>query len=739
MDYRILLQEENDAVRERYELSMERIRSMDTEEMQLPYGCYFKKVSAFIGQIEGLVERVEGTGFSREGGMNEAVPALESLQKENHALYRDILPENYGESFANPDHAVEVLGDGYGQLLSFLYTEIRADIVYAFEMRLMNITILNELFLEVYNLFAQAWEEGRKEPQEQLIKDSLYWFVSDYAEVTVDWRIREGLDPALSFGTDIVMKQDLTDLRYLYAYGEYVSETEIKLASFMNRLPQETIDRMASTYTEGFRKGFQVMGRDLKKKRTVVVEFQLGFERMIRRAMEYFREMGLEPICYRAAVESVNRRANGRRGYYGTSPNKQYDYDHRYDSALYMGNAFKERKLAVLRSAYEAYRKEADWCAGPALVETFGEEGFTPVNKKTALALNAHQEALTVAYANESRQIVNQYMPGDETSFTIIAFPKPEIGPDFEAVFRETIRINTLDYEKYQKIQQCIILALDEADHVLITGRDGNETSMKVALHPLKDRTKETNFENCVSDVNIPLGEVFTSPVLAGTEGLLHVKNVYVEDYQFRNLRVVFKAGRVTEYSCGNFEAGGDAGTARDDGEAGGAGNGGMAGDALIQGRALVKQVIMRNHDWLPLGEFAIGTNTTAYAMARRFSIGDKLPILIAEKMGPHFAVGDTCYSFAEDSPMYNPDGREVIARDNEISLLRRTDMSRAYFSCHTDITIPYSELGDIKAVRADGSRIDIICQGRFVLEGTEELNEALDEADSRPDGIGCR
>ena len=32
MDYRILLQEENDAVRERYQLSMERIRSMETEE-----------------------------------------------------------------------------------------------------------------------------------------------------------------------------------------------------------------------------------------------------------------------------------------------------------------------------------------------------------------------------------------------------------------------------------------------------------------------------------------------------------------------------------------------------------------------------------------------------------------------------------------------------------------------------------------------------------------------------------
>ena len=61
MDYRILLQEENDAVRERYQLSMERIRSMETEEMRLPYGSYFKKTAAFIDQIGKLVEgRMQG-------------------------------------------------------------------------------------------------------------------------------------------------------------------------------------------------------------------------------------------------------------------------------------------------------------------------------------------------------------------------------------------------------------------------------------------------------------------------------------------------------------------------------------------------------------------------------------------------------------------------------------------------------------------------------------------------------
>lgn len=61
---------------------------------------------------------------------------------------------------------------------------------------------------------------------------------------------------------------------------------------------------------------------------------------------------------------------------------------------------------------------------------------------------------------------------------------------DFEDIFRETIAINTLDYEKYQKIQQKLIDALDKADYVEITGRDGNETSMKVQLHTLTDPEK---------------------------------------------------------------------------------------------------------------------------------------------------------------------------------------------------------------------------------------------------------
>ena len=114
--------------------------------------------------------------------------------------------------------------------------------------------------------------------------------------------------------------------------------------------------------------------------------------------------------------------------------------------------------------------------------------------------------------------------------------------------------------------------------------------------------------------------------------------------------------------------------------------------------------------------------------MAQRYQIADRLPILIAEKMGPHFAVGDTCYSHCEDLKVFNPDGKEIIARDNEHTILRKEDESKAYYQCHTDITIPYDELGELTAVRADGTRIPMIVEGRFVLPGCEKLNEAFED-----------
>ena len=139
----------------------------------------------------------------------------------------------------------------------------------------------------------------------------------------------------------------------------------------------------------------------------------------------------------------------------------------------------------------------------------------------------------------------------------------------------------------------------------------------------------------------------------------------------------------------------------------------------------------MHNHESLPLGEFAIGTNTTAYVAAQKYDIADKLPILIAEKMGPHFAVGDTCYSWAEDNTVYNPNGKEIVAKENSACACRKENPEKAYFQCHTDITIPYDELGKISVFTEKGEEIILIEDGRFVLPGTEILNEPFLGVDS--------
>lgn len=665
---------------ERYSLAKGRIAEICEEETgREPFSDFFRKTARFLKKTGEILERQE---------MNLS---LSELETENRELYEELFPENYGSSYGNPAYAEKILGD-YGRAFTFLFAELRGSVAYAYEKKWWDYIVGAELFLEIHGAFA-----GEEIPSVKNVLDILRSYVNDYCQDMMEQRIAEGVDPGLDFAVRILMDSDLTDFRFLYRYGEYVSENEKGVAEFLNTLSQEEIDNMARTYTEGYRMGFINGRKDITKKKTVNIRYNLGFERMVRAAVLQFREMGLEPVIYRHATHAVNKRGS-RVGYTGGISNPQYDYDHRQDSALFLDSDFVKRKLRSMQNAYENYRELAEVHGGPACIETFGEEPFTPQVNPSAWVLSEAQQKLQVELDNESGQIVNRYIRGDERSFTIIAYPVPEIGGKFPEIFREIVKINTLDYKLYERIQQTIIETLDSCQWVEVKGKDGNETELLIHLHTLEDITKQTNFENCVADVNIPVGEVFTSPELAGTGGVLHVKKVYLNGLQFKDLKLVFDCGQVIDYSCSNFES-------------------------EEENKKYIEDNILFHHQKLPMGEFAIGTNTTAYVVAGKYGIADKLPILIAEKMGPHFAVGDTCYSWAEDTPVFNPDGREIIARDNEISALRKEDISLAYYGCHTDITIPYEELGSICVIDEDGESRAIIENGRFVLPGTEELN----------------
>lgn len=675
MKYREYIGEIKEELGERLDLVMLRLSSMTTEEELVePYGRYFRTIAGYASELYQVWK------MAWDGALSSG--SIEELEAINQKLNTSFLPEQYEHCYANPTYAVQMLGEAYGQSLAMVFAKLKQDTREVFAGNCRYLCYYAELIVELYNYF-----EDMDELSPKMIQECIYSFMHDYSEIFAEDSVERLLNPDYDFDTRILMNADLTNPAYLYQYGLFVGENERKSSAFLNTFSDEEVQAMADTYTEGYRIGFEVCGKDLSKKTIAEIRYPLGFERMMRVAVRNLEELNLKVVVRP----------------YSTSPNRQYDYDHREDSAIWLDKAYVERGLEVYRNAFEKYKTEAGGYAGPAVVEVFGEEPFSPVTKPENASFDEKQQQLSVYQTSEFTKVMYQYIKGDERSFTIIAYPLPTIGDKFDEIFAETVKINTLDYNLYQKMQQKIIDVLDQADRVHILGKNGNKTDLYVKIYDLENPEKETAFENCVADVNIPVGEVFTSPVLKGTEGKLHVSQVYLNELNYENLEIDFKDGMIAEYTCSNFEK-------------------------EEENHKYIQDNVLMHHETLPMGEFAIGTNTTAYRMAKVYDIADKLPILIAEKTGPHFAVGDTCYTYDEDNITYNPNGKAIVARDNEVSALRKEDVSKAYFNCHTDITIPYNELGVITVIRKDGTTQDIIRDGRFVLSGTEELNIPLDD-----------
>ena len=665
---------------ERYELSKERIEEIVTEAEGLgKYSPFFVSVSKYVKGLLSIYEDIKVNGPIGN-------KSLEELRERNDFLYGEIYAKNYKTSYLNPDYAYEALGEA-GVLLSAVYAEIFGMIPYVFECDIEELVIRMELFLEVYGNVLLL--EGETVKAEEL-REILYYYVFDYTEDESVKRINKQLTIDNAYANKIIENYDLSDVRTLFAFGEYVGKSEEETFLAMASLDEKDIEIMSRTYTEGFKKGFVVSKKDLSKKKTVNLRYRLGFERVAKDAIKQFRQMGLESVIYRAGYDIFSRTGIFKPGYYGGLANPQFDEDHKEDMSLVLNGQLVTRRIEGIKAAYEELKKEAEEWAGPACMEIFGEDSFVPSECAHAARYGSKKQELITDFRKKSSEIINEYIKREERSFTIIAWPVPAIG-NYAEILKEIITVNTLPVDTYQKIQQTLIDTLDKSDYIHVVGCNGNKTDLKVKLADLKDPLKETKYENCLADVNIPLGEVFTSPVLKGTEGVLHVKEVFLNDLKFKNIELEIKDGKISTYTCTNYED-------------------------EKKNKEFIDENLLFYHPTLPMGEAAIGTNTYAYALAKKYDIFNKLPILIAEKMGPHFAFGDTCYSNEESVKVYNPDGKEMIAKEN----------GEAYTYCHTDVTIPYDELGLLEAVDYNGVAVKLIENGRFVLEGCEELNIPL-------------
>ncbi len=675
-DGRAYYAKENEAIDSEYlesVASLERLVREDFPGLTPPFHDFFRSDGEWLLHLDGFEVRVyPDYWLSRP---------LEELRDENRSFFSELEPGAYGRSYADPAWCVSVFGEELGPLMSFFHVANRQHVRYAPRHERFAMLETHAAFLAAYELLRR----GRPDPEALREILTTRHRRDRTPEYLRDLKEGLGLDYDLAGGPG---DEAGGDPRALFIHGMRVSDVEIKTARFINGLPQKDVDAVARSVAAAYARGFEVENKDRAGRTVCGIRGSLGQERIYRRLIARLKEEGFD-----AAVKSLS-----------TPPvNRQYHFDHQFDAGLYLTEDLAGRWETEYQAALDACAGLCGAYSGGVYVEAFGERPFSPALKPESVKFSPDQRRIVAEHRRRTAERRDRALPRAKTSFTAVAFPSAEIGDGFEDIFREMIVVNTLDTKTYEIIQQTIIDALDAAESVRIRGTGGNRTDLTVRLHRLDHPDRETNFVNCGADINIPLGEVFTSPRLSGTNGTLHVGEAFLFGRFFRDLRLDFTDGMVSGYGCANYPT-------------------------EEENRRYIEENLLFPHKTLPLGEFAIGTNTPAFALSRRFGILDRMPVLIIEKMGPHFAVGDTCFSHEEDHPSYNPgDGKMIVAKENEKTGLRKTDPASAYTDTHVDITLPYGEVGLITAVAADGRETDIIRNGRFVLPGTEELNEPLD------------
>ena len=155
----------DEVLQERLRLAEERTAQLKEESVsEEAFSHYFKKEAAWLSGLFELQALLENGGYEKLG--------LEELKEWNRRLYEELQPENYETSYANPAFAVKELGKEFGAFFAALHTELRQCISHIHYGSMEEFAAAVELFLEVVNEFACAWEEGHALPAFSQVKQS---------------------------------------------------------------------------------------------------------------------------------------------------------------------------------------------------------------------------------------------------------------------------------------------------------------------------------------------------------------------------------------------------------------------------------------------------------------------------------------------------------------------------------------------------------------------------------------
>lgn len=229
---------------------------------------FFNRAAMLILYFAGVEERISGEYFESN--------SFESLLKENNDMYSELLPENYGKSYANPAYAVKIFGDGIGQMLSTFYKGLFDYVDYSFKHKIYKMYEYNEVFVETFVAVKQnefSFERARKLYAQNIEKNM---------PRDIKQNLIENQDKDYGFYNDIILNSDFNDLRYLFKCGKYITQNEIETAKFLNTYDDEKLNKLSKSIALDYVKGFTATSKDIKKRSVVKIIYNVGQEKIVK-------------------------------------------------------------------------------------------------------------------------------------------------------------------------------------------------------------------------------------------------------------------------------------------------------------------------------------------------------------------------------------------------------------------------------------------------------------------------
>ena len=340
---------------ERFCLVRDRIMEIDDEaSVPEPYRSWFAGQAGRLAMMSDIMERESG-GEGVPSGMT-----AERYREENQAIYRTF---PLGREVSSLRRA----------LLS-LENEITRAIPCAYEGRLYELTLVLELFVQIYGLF-----QGEEPPRASWPEAALASHDFDYCPERTENRLRESLTAQEGRALRLARESTEGGRTFLYRYGVRVTEADEALADVIQGLSEPEAEEMARKYVQGFISASPLDGENAGGGReeggTVALSYPIGAARIAGLSLPHFVKNGLTPLLPGCLGRMRLPWQEDLGGYYHLEPQKNGVTKLVTLPSLYQTENYRRMYLRSLQTAYDALSPWPERFAGVAAITCRDQKG----------------------------------------------------------------------------------------------------------------------------------------------------------------------------------------------------------------------------------------------------------------------------------------------------------------------------------------------------------------------------